>query len=265
VDDPLIDFLIRFFIPLVLAAGGLRFVFRAYVRQRKRRAMGATPTVTCAEIAEYDEPVVCEVKGAAVPGPEGPVQAPFSQRPCLWHRTAVTVRYEHTETRDGKTETTTRERTVHDETHGAPFAVRDAAGEILLVHDGEAVDQPPQTLSHYERAGRDVNLFGLSFRVNFSNVKGHRYEEWIIAQGQPLYVLGAAMAEDGRLVLRRPDTGPFIISTRSEEELAASLRVDLLWGYILGGVLLAASLIWLVLELMHADPGGHLVRLIPWG
>ncbi|WP_433180181.1 GIDE domain-containing protein [Actinoallomurus sp. CA-150999] len=258
----MIDFLIRFLIPLVLAASGVRFLFEAYVQQRKRNAMRAAPTVTCAEIAEYDEPVVCEVKGTAVPGPEGPVRAPFSQQPCVWHRSTVTVRYQDTETRDGRTETTTRERTVHDQVHGAPFAVRDAAGEILLVHTGEEVDEPPQSLSHYERAGRDVNLFGLSFRVNFSNVLGHRYEEWIVAPGQPLYVLGAAMAEDGRLVMRRPDTGPFIISTRSEEQLSTSLRVDLIWGYVLGGVLLAAGLVWLVLELMHADPGGHLVRLI---
>ncbi|GAA4634475.1 E3 ubiquitin ligase family protein [Actinoallomurus vinaceus] len=258
----MIDFLDSALVPLLLAVVGLPLVLRAFVQQGKRRAMHATPTVTCAEIAEYDEPVVCEVKGTAVPGPGGPAQAPFSGQPCVWHRTKVTVRYERTQTRDGKTETTTHEETVHDETHGAPFAVRDIAGEVLIVHDGEPVDRPAQSLSHYERAGRDVNLFGLSFRVNFSNVKGHLYEEWIIPQGRSLYVLGAAMAEDGGLVMRRPHADPFIISTRSEEELSASLRLGLYVGYIAGGALLAASLIWLVLELVHAHPGAHLWNLI---
>ncbi|MCO6011496.1 E3 ubiquitin ligase family protein [Actinoallomurus purpureus] len=258
----MIDLLYFWLIPVLLAVAGVPMVFRAYVQQRKRRAMRATATVTCAEIAEYDEPVVCEVKGTAVPGPDGPVHAPFSGQPCVWHRTKVTVRYTHTEHRDGTTETTTRERTLHDETHGAPFAVRDDAGEIIIVHDGEPVDEPPQSLSHYEQAGGDVNLFGLHFRVNLSNVKGHRYEEWVIPQSQSLYVLGAAMAADGRLVMGRPDAGPFIISTRSEEELSASLRGGLFRAYLIGGALIAASLIWLLLEMVHADPGGHLVRLL---
>jgi hypothetical protein len=43
--------------------------------------------------------------------------------------------------------------------------------------------------------------------------------------------------------------------------LSASLRAGLFRAYIMGGALIAASLIWLVLETIHADPGGHLVRL----
>ncbi|GAA0367208.1 E3 ubiquitin ligase family protein [Actinoallomurus spadix] len=249
-------------ISLMFLVIGLPPVVRAYLRQRRHRAMRATPTRTCADIAEYDEPVTCEVKGTAVPGPGGPARAPFSGRPCVWHRTKVTVRYEHTEYRDGKSETTTRERTVHDEVHATPFAVRDHTGEITIVHDGEPVDEPSRSLSHFERAGRDVNLFGLRFRVNFSDIQGHRYEEWIIPVDQPLYVLGAAAAGDTGPVMRRPEKGPFIISTRSEEELSSSLRFGSYLGYIGGGLSLAASLVWLVLELVHVEPTAHLLRLI---
>ncbi|MCO5996105.1 E3 ubiquitin ligase family protein [Actinoallomurus rhizosphaericola] len=238
-------------VPLIVVLLGVAVLGWAYVQQRRHTAMAATPTRTCAEIAEYERPVTCEVKGTAAPGPRGPVTAPFSGRPCVWHRTKVTVRYEHHEERDGKTVTTTRERTVHDETYGAPFSVRDATGEITVVHEGRSVDHVARSLSHYEPAGTEVNLFGLHLRVNFSNVKGHRYEEWIIPDGQPMYVLGAAAAEDGRLVMRDPATGPFLISTRSEEALSAALRARFLTGYVLGGAVIAGGLIWLAVKLIH--------------
>lgn len=238
-------------IPLIVVLFGLLIAGWAYLQQRKRDAMHATPTRSCAEIAEYDRPVTCEVKGTAAPGPAGPVQAPFSGQPCVWHRTKVTVRYEHHEYRDGERRTTTRERTVHDETHGGPFGVRDATGEIVIVHDGEPVDGAAQSLSHYEPAGRDVNLFGLRLRVNFSNVKGHRYEEWIIPRDQSMYVLGAARAEDGRLVMRRPGAGPFLISTRSEEQLSSSLRLKFIFGYVAGGAVIAGGLAWLAIKLIN--------------
>jgi E3 Ubiquitin ligase len=236
------------FYPSITVLLGCAALVWAYFQQRKRDAMLATPTRTCAEIAEYDQPVTCEVKGTAGPGPQGPVQAPFSGRPCVWHHTKVTVRYEHHEQRDGKTVTTTRERTVHDKTYGAPFSVRDATGEIIVVHDGERVDHVAKSLSHFERAGTDVDLFGLRLRVNLSNVKGHQYEEWIIPDGQPMYVLGGAAAENGRLVMRRPAEVPFVISTRSEEALSSALRIRYLTGYILGGAVIAAGLIWLAVK-----------------
>jgi hypothetical protein len=169
----------------------------------------------------------------------------------VWHRTKVTVRYEHHEYRDGERRTTTRERTVHDETHGGPFGVRDATGEIVVMHDGERVDGAAQSLSHYEPAGSDVNLFGLRLRVNFSNVKGHRYEEWLIPQGQSMYVLGAAMAKDGRLLMRRPDADPFIISMRSEEQLSSSLRLKFIFGYVAGGAVIAGGLAWFAVRLIN--------------
>ncbi|MEV5748194.1 GIDE domain-containing protein [Actinoallomurus sp. NPDC052308] len=237
--------------PSILVLLGVAALIWAYVQQRKRDAMLATPTRTCAEIAEYAQPVTCEVKGTAGPGPQGPVQAPFSGQPCVWHRTKVTVRYEHHEQRDGRTVTTTRERTVHDKTYGAPFSVRDATGEIVVIHGGRSIDNVTKSLSHFERAGTDVDLFGLRLRVNLSNVKGHQYEEWLIPAGQPMYVLGGAAAENGRLVMRDPAEGPFLISTRSEEALSSALRIRFLTGYILGGAVIVGGLIWLVVNLIN--------------
>ena len=237
--------------PLIVFLLGLAPVAWGYVQQRKYDAMHATPTLGCAEIAAGGRLVTCEVKGTAVPGPQGTVQAPFSERPCVWFRAKVTVRYEHHEHRDGRRRTTTREKTVHDETHGSPFGIQDAGGQILVMHDRHPVDGAPRTVSHFEPAGHDVNLFGLHLRVNLSNVKGHRYEEWIVPAGQPMYALGAAGPDGDRLVMRRPADDPFIISARSEEELSKSLRINFYAGYILGGALIAGSLIWLAIKTIN--------------
>lgn len=238
-------------LPTIAFLVGLGLAVWGYVEQRKRDAMAATPTLSCAEIAEEERPVTCEVKGAAVPGPEGAIDAPFSRRPCVWYHAKVSVRYEHHEYRDGKRHTTIRERTVHEDTYRGPFGVDDDTGQILVVHDGEAIDSAPRSLRHFEPAGQEVNLFGLSFRVNFSDVKGHRYEEWIVPPGHPMYVLGAACAQDGRLLMRRPDSGPFIVSAQSEEELSKDLRIRSLAGYVGGGVLMAGSLVWLAIKLIN--------------
>lgn len=46
-----------------------------------------------------------------------------------------------------------------------------------------------------------------------------------------MYVLGAAGVDDRWLTIRRPADSPFIISTRSEEELSGRLRTQM---YITG-------------------------------
>lgn len=234
--------------PLIVFVIGLGVLAWGFFQQRKRDAMDATPTLTCAEIAAGAQPVTCEVKGAATPGPHGMVRAPFSGRECVWFRAKVTVRYEHHEYRDGRRHTTTREETVHDDTCPVPFGVQDATGQILVLHERASLDGAPQSVQRFEPAGQNVNLFGLNLRVNFSNVKGHRYQEWIVAPGQPMYVLGAAGVENRQLTMRKADGSPFIISTRSEEELSRRLRLNMYIGYIGGGVVMAGGLIWLAIK-----------------
>ncbi|MGI5230915.1 GIDE domain-containing protein [Actinoallomurus sp. CA-142502] len=234
--------------PLIVFIVGLAVLGWGFLQQRKRDAMAATPTLTCAEIGSGAGPVTCEVKGAATPGPHGPVTAPFSGRECVWYHAKVSVRYEHHEYRDGRRRTTTRERTVHDETCPVPFGVKDATGQILVRHEGASVDGAHQSVQRFEPAGQNVNLFGLNIRVNFSDVKGHRYEEWIVPPGQPMYVLGAAGVENRQLTMRSPDGSPFIISTRSEEQLSGRLRTSMYVGYTGGGVVILGSLVWLAVK-----------------
>ena len=50
---------------------------------------------------------------------------------------------------------------------------------------------------------------------------GYKREEWIIPVGQQLFVQGEVTDEDGHLRLRKPEKGPFRVSTRSEQELLA--------------------------------------------
>ncbi|WP_329239746.1 E3 ubiquitin ligase family protein [Actinoallomurus sp. NBC_01490] len=237
--------------PVVVFVIGLGLLGWGFFRQRKRDVMDATPTLTCAEIAAGAQPVTCEVKGAATPGPRGAVRAPFSGHECVWYRAKVTVRYEHHEYRDGRRHTTTRERTVHDDTCPVPFGVQDGTGQILVLHEGASLDGASQSVERYEPAGQNVNLFGLNLRVNFSNVKGHRYQEWIVPPGQPMYVLGAAGVQDRQLTMRRPDGSPFIISAISEEQLSRRLRIEMYVGYIGGGVVIAGSLVWLAIKALH--------------
>ena len=71
---------------------------------------------------------------------------------------------------------------------------------------------------------------------------GYRLTEWALPLDQTIYVLGEAQETGQQLVIRKPSESdtPFIISTKSEEQLVATARKWVLltkFGGLAGAVL----------------------------
>ena len=204
------------------------------------RAMAGAETVSCADLAELREAAaqaagqgafshVCEVVGAVQAGEHGPLTAEVSRAECVWHRHVVRRRYrQRTRTADG-TRTETRTETVAELTSSQPFVVRDSSGAVLVDPAGARFDRVEQVVDRFERArgggGLDVSVFGISLSGGDGTV-GYEYEEWVLRPGQRVYVLGVASDRTGVLTMRKPAAGPYIVSTRSEEELVGSARTQ---------------------------------------
>jgi hypothetical protein len=221
-----------------------------FVRSRRKRlaAIASTETVPCnALVADQ----ACEVVGQAKAGPDGPLTGPASGKPCVWYRQTVTQHWEEWERdSDGDMRRQSRSNVVSDESSTELFTLRDAAGEVLVNPEGATIDDPVK--SHDVRTdrtalpGRDMVDKVLSVLDSRSDEE-IEVEEWIIPAGETLYVRGNPVQVELGLVMNDPRDGHFLISTRSEQELAGSAKT---WATVatvagalaaLGGIVLIVA------------------------
>lgn len=234
-------------ISLIGAVVGVVLVVVALFAQRKYEAMHATQTVNIADLSARapGNGVTCEIKGNAEPGPAGRLKGPMSGRPCVWFHTKVEERWrEHHHDSDGRSRTSTHRRTLQEDGSPPHFHVRDRTGVALLDFRGTDIDSPIR--SHHRampaRQGNGFKELAIEF---LSDKRDHEiiYSEFIVAPGQPIYALGkgGVHPQTGAVALVEPDDGPFIVSTKSEEQLAKGARLRMRIGYIGGGLLFVAG------------------------
>jgi hypothetical protein len=204
----------------------------AWRRRRKWRRMARAKTLTSAQLRQAfgaggrrRSTKVCEVVGAAQPGPDGPLAARFSRADCVWHRDEIQRRDQHGRDEHGRPNVSSKPAGGY--LSRSPFTVIDGTGSILVDPDRADIDQP-------ERVGRgfiphDGGPEGLAKWVMSFLRAGHEtlgwdYQEWAIRPGTRLYVLGRASMAGGHLVMGQPARGRMIISTRSEADLTTGAR-----------------------------------------
>jgi E3 Ubiquitin ligase len=228
---------------IVLLVAAALALWELHNARGKLRAMAAAETVPCADLVSLRDAAAeaagagvfnhaCEVVGVTEPGDTGPLTAELSKTECVWHRHVVKRRYED-KSRDsnGNTTTTTRTETVAELTSTAPFHVRDDSGTVLVDPAGITADHAEQVVDRFEPRGSGGGGFSvevLGFNVlgrGGDRTLGYEYEEWVIRPGKHVYVLGEATDRAGRLVMGKPAKGPFVLSTRSEEELVRGARI----------------------------------------
>jgi hypothetical protein len=128
--------------------------------------------------------------------------------------------------------------------------LEDASGAVALDFEGAKVEGV-QSHQRYESGGLMGTVVGGvigSVLGGGENVLGHRYTEWIIPAGVPVYVLGSVA---GKGVGAHPQkANPFIISHKSEEERERSLGWTRIWLIVGAAACLAAAagLIWLAIR-----------------
>ena len=216
--------------------------------EKRRGRMLATETSTVATLTtlaatareaagpgSYRE--VVELSGEAVPGPSGPLTSPETGTRCVWHSHTITRRYTEVSTdSQGKRTTSTKEETVTSETSETPFLLRDATGEIR-VEPSVAVDGARKSLGEF-REGR---------RGGGRDTLGFEHEEWVLEPGTRLFVSGEVRDEDGGLVVRAPEEGDLVLTTKSEEQLlesaAGSARLAGIVAKVAGGAAVVLAVV----------------------
>lgn len=229
---------------VVLIVVAVAAVFVARHERATARTATATETLSCRDVSALSQGVAdevggggfsqrCEAVGAAKAGPQGLVDAPESRVDAVWVRTKVVHRYwETVETRrEGQTHRRRQEReeTVAEHTSIAPFALADDTGSVLVHPEGADVDRPEKVADRFEQhAAIDHDGGSLSTLLRStddSGTLGFRHQEWVIRPGARLYVQGEVADRTGALVFADPqDEGPFLVSTRSEEEIVAGAQ-----------------------------------------
>ncbi len=235
-------------IGLVLAGIGILLLFLKGKSQDKLLEVKSTQTSSAIDLSELHQAVASEIGPGAFARPaeikgmcesDNPLTGELSDQPCLWYSMQVEELYQETYTEtdsEGRTVTRTRNgsNVVASNTRSIPFAVRDETGTVLIYPDGAQIEGR-KVVDRHEPAGGELGTisFGkFSMAINPGNgrrITGYHYVEHILPVGERLYVLGEASdRDDGKLAFRASlEKGkPFIVSVRSEEEIAKGLETS---------------------------------------
>jgi len=190
----------------------------------------------------------CELKGKA--HSDQPLTAEQSNESVVYYKSEVIHKYERLENKKDsqgnmqkkwvkKTDTVSE-----NEVWADGFGVKDATGFIAINPKKSKLDTM-QLHSKFEKgepnqSGLNIKLGGVSIGLGGGGNSNHRtigyeYKEIGIKLGQDLYVLGDANDRDGSLIMSKPKDKkyPFIVSTKSEDELQAGLG-SAIKGYKIG-------------------------------
>jgi hypothetical protein len=222
------------FLVIALAAGwyGLR-------ERKQSGALSAAQTVRCAEVATGPT----EVKGRAEPGAQ-PVVAPDTDTEVVYFEHTITRHWRELDRQsDGDREWRNHSETVRQETSFEPFYVADESGRALVDPAGADLDKLERLVD--ERRAllpeEGMGLIGKAFEL-----MDDRHDEYlqvetdVIRGGTNLFVHGTAADIAGTVTIGKGD-GHFVISTRTEEELASATRRNMLIGLGVAGVSAVAA------------------------
>ena len=235
-----------------------------------------TETSTVAEVHENYKSITdsvgtgsfthfCELKGEA--HSDQPLTAELSSEQVVYYKSEVIHKYERLENQKDSNGNMQKKwvkktDTVSENEQWAPgFGVKDATGFVAINPKKSKMDTM-QLHSKFEKgepqqSGLNIKLGGVSIGLGGGGNTNHRtigyeYKEIGIKLGQKLYVLGDANDRDGSLIVSRPTDKkyPFIVSTKSEDELQAGLgsavkgyKIGAFVCFGLGGALAVAGLL----------------------
>lgn len=225
---------------LAVVAVGLEFAARG--QRRRFDAVLGTESATCGEVAALFAAVeaeagagslrrMVEVRADAVAAGT----APLSGKAAAWYRSVITEESLEWEDTNSTTATTKvvggsshapvrpdrrlveRSQVLEEHRSTGLLTVQDGTGKVAVDLGGRDVEHALQVLDRLERDPR--HRAGRPGRV------GLHHNEWIVAPGTPLTVIGEARLQGGAVVITDPDgKAPLLVSTRTGDELASSAK-----------------------------------------
>jgi hypothetical protein len=207
---------------------------------RELALMRATQTSSARDIGGIAPGTLVEVKGRLKTA--APLTAEFSGRECIYYR-ALTEREVEKITTDseGHRETEREFETESDVVRFAPALIEDGSGEVAVDFKDAKVEG-----EQVHRRREAANL-GTSLLANLAGAGtlAHRYTEWIVAAGIPVYVMGTVSAAH-TIAADPARKNPFVISIKSEEEREKALGRSGMWQMVaaIGFLILALVLVY---------------------
>jgi len=174
-----------------------------------------------------------ELKGKA--HSDSPVTSELAKVPVAYYESKIVREYEKLEfSTDSHGRQTSRwakhtDVVSKNEQWASGFGIKDDTG-FIVIDAGRAELHLEQLFSNYERGEPKPTstmasiLQGLTFASSNNRTLGYRQTEMGIRLGSRLYVVGEANDRDGALTVSKPTSNnPFIVSTKTEEEIVGKL------------------------------------------
>ncbi|MEZ4923380.1 MAG: GIDE domain-containing protein [Crocinitomicaceae bacterium] len=195
----------------------------------------------------------CEIKGVA--HADRPLTSELSNEPVVYYKSIVEHQYEKLENKKDSQGNITKQWVKHtdvvsdNERWAEGWGVKDSTG-FIQIDPAKAKLHTEELMEKFERgdnqnSGLNVKLGGLNINLGGNNghkTIGYNYREIGIRMNTDLYVLGDANDRDGVLRMSKPKDGsqPFIVSTKSEDELVSGLGSSIkklkIGAYVLWGL-----------------------------
>ncbi|MDQ4105993.1 MAG: E3 ubiquitin ligase family protein [Actinomycetota bacterium] len=154
--------------------------------------------------------------------------------------------YEEPDRDDDRPGSDRRSETIASNEQFAPFIVEDASGAVGVRPEGAEIDAL-QVMNRFERdtgGGPGITLGGITVNLgNRERTIGYRCQESILPVEEPVYVLGV-VREDGEIGSRETEEHRFLVSYRSEEQLAKKYRRDARILTLVAGLFVLGGSFW---------------------
>jgi hypothetical protein len=240
--------------PALLILGAVVFILGVIItltnlkNWKRRQRIIATPT---SPVAQAPGNGIVEIKGRVVPSEQGIIQTPFSGRHAVWTR--ITVQELRSSGKNSYWHT------LLTEADGRVFMVDDTSGQMARIMPvGANVMLDKQSIASsgtFNDAQPHLEAFlasrGLKSTSWLGLNKSMRYEEELIAPGDPVYALGPSRREAGppvndgyrmvpgsQLVMftgAGPE-GELILTNKTEEQLTSKLLGGFVAGLVMVGI-----------------------------
>lgn len=225
---------------------GLYLFYQGFRWRKQQQLIEAIPTSKARSVAIGQ----AELAGKVL-APKKTLVAPFSGKECAYYRCTI-EEYR----RQGKS---SRWVIVHAKSSTQPFYLEDDTGKVLVDPEGAELDVP-KSLEFSSSWGKDpdhrivayLKGIDLEFEGVFGANKSMRYTEYLLVDGQPIYVMGYAgknpdvkssvKNEETIMVQKSGADATFMITTKSEKELLQVLRWKAIGGWLGGGALATVCL-----------------------
>jgi E3 Ubiquitin ligase len=168
---------------------------------------------------------------ASIAKPGALLTSEISGTPCVWYRYEVKQRSRRTTVdRKGRQKTKQVTKTVTKFRSQAPFLVRDATGAVAVRvrEDGLLDDAMERVVNkfepHTDKATGHASGAVTATSGSSEEILGYETTEWVLRPGVQLYVHGEADDKRGHLAFGKPNGGPFLVSTKTEDDLRKDHR-----------------------------------------